>query len=162
MGLDIGSEDGQRVIFHGAYSAFMRFRSQVAFALGAKEFHKVYGGWALPQVLTKDNAMSGMALLMQRMEAMSCVSENKEYLEERAALKQSNPDIFILLDHSDCDGHWTPQECKKVATLLKTALPELCKLPKDGGHIGDWKTKTELFIEGLEYCVQNNQRAEFS
>lgn len=62
-------------------------------------------------------------------------------------------DIKLLLDHSDCDGLLTPDECALVA-------PRLRELVQDWDNDYDKRMALEL-ARGLEYCALNDLDMEF-
>jgi hypothetical protein len=62
-------------------------------------------------------------------------------------------DIIPLLNHSDCDGELSPEECKKVA-------PRLRELVKDWPDGYDKRRALEL-AEGMELAVSKNEHLQF-
>ncbi len=62
-------------------------------------------------------------------------------------------DIIPLLNHSDCDGELTVEECKKVAPRLK----ELIYPWEDDRD----KRKALGLIEGMELAIERNEPLEF-
>jgi len=70
-----------------------------------------------------------------------------------------NP-LNILLRHSDCGGEIEHKYLMGIATELKKIVP---LLPDEdtGGHIGNWREKTNTFIEGLERAYNNGDNIEF-
>jgi len=62
--------------------------------------------------------------------------------------------IKPLLDHSDCDGLLTPQECKAVAPRLKELI--------SGWADGDWDRMTaQRFADDLQKCADSNEDMVF-
>ena len=49
--------------------------------------------------------------------------------------------IYVLIDHSDCDGHILTEHCAPLADRLAGLLPEIFLLQS--------RETTELFIKGL-------------
>ncbi len=89
-------------------------------------------------------------------------------LEEfvRLWLKEnSNVDPGIVLDtffaHSDYDGEWDVEECKQVLFILQFVFEKLPKW-KQNGHIGIWKDKTQVFIDGLKVAIKEEKKATFA
>jgi hypothetical protein len=158
MGLLIRSGDRQQDIWAGAYSAFLRWRAEVGRVLGATEYHKGKGGWQFPQVINQDNAISAFESMLESMKRVNNPSDAE--IKELKTIEQQDPALYNFLVHSDCDGEWSPLECKEIAQLLQKALPKLPKT-KDLGHIGDWTKTTEKFIHGLLYCAKQGVKAEF-
>ena len=68
--------------------------------------------------------------------------------------------LSTFFDHSDCDGEWDVEECKQVLFLLRFVFEKLPK-EKQMGHIGVWKEKTQVFIDGLELAIAEEKRAIF-
>lgn len=62
--------------------------------------------------------------------------------------------IKPLLNHSDCDGVLTPEECKIVYPRLK----ELIKSWDDNNRD---KQKAMELIKGMKLCVERNENLEF-
>lgn len=69
--------------------------------------------------------------------------------------------LRLFMSHSDCDGKWTPKECKTIAVMMRRVLKKTKHVEDDGGHIGNWHDTTMKFIEGLEYCAKHKQSAMF-
>jgi hypothetical protein len=71
------------------------------------------------------------------------------------------PDILhVLLHHSDCDGIIEHKHCKSLADRLEELLP-LLPDGDGGGHIGDWREKTQRFIDGLRLADSLGENVEF-
>lgn len=66
-------------------------------------------------------------------------------------------DVKILLDHSDCDGNISPDDCKKLAVRLREIMKTL---PKPAG---DWNTYAhcERFAKGCELAASKNESIDF-
>ena len=64
-----------------------------------------------------------------------------------------NDDIIPLLNHSDCEGELTVEECKKVAPRLK----EMVLSWEDDR---DRRNALEL-VEGIELAISRNEPLEF-
>ena len=151
MGLDITSADNKTAIWNGAYTAFRRFRHEIARLLECVEYLKEL---PLAGIDAKSIAMISITVGTQ---FTSPAKLTKEMLEH----EKVTPGIMAFLLHSDCGGKWSPTECAQIVKLLK---PLLLRLPTkiDSGHIGDWGTTTKQFITGLEYCHSNGQNAIFA
>lgn len=63
-------------------------------------------------------------------------------------------DIKPLLDHSDCDGVLTPEECKVV-------YPRLNELIQDWSDGDVDKSRALELIEGMKLCVELGEDLEF-
>lgn len=63
-------------------------------------------------------------------------------------------DIKILLDHSDCDGELSPNECRKVAPRLREIVSPW---PDDDFD----KRKALLLADGMDLAAKNEEPLEF-
>jgi hypothetical protein len=68
--------------------------------------------------------------------------------------------LLALLNHCDCDGEIPHEECATMADALEDLLP---KLPDEdaGGHIGNWREKTQTFINGLRLAASKCENVDF-
>lgn len=85
MGLDTTHD-----AFHGAYSSFGRFRSQLlslAQSINIDDVHG-YGGHISPANILDEG-------------------------------------VRTLINHSDCDGDFTPDQCKMIADSLEALIPKM-------------------------------------
>ena len=135
MGLDTTHD-----CWHGAYSAFTRWRNKLAEVAGYA-FYKAGDPPIYDQPLidwghiTTENSYGQWA--------------------------NTPPDpLIVLIAHSDCEGEIYPAQAGPLADRLEELLP---LLPSDstGGHIGVWKDKTQAFINGLRAAVAANEPVEF-
>ncbi len=148
MGLDTTHD-----CWHGAYSAFHRWRCELAKIAGyppldlMEGFYNPLGKGHLPTLYSGSN-------------------ENSHSLEQLDAglpvkwecLKPSPLHEFLY--HSDCDGEIAWENCNVIANCLEELLP---KLPSGeaGGHIGNWRDKTKKFIDGLRLAFKEKENVEF-
>lgn len=153
MGLDISHD-----AWHGAYSAFMRWREKIAEVAGFPPLELMEGfydenGYNSPWSLLDSAYPKGDEL------AMSCVRRIREKLPIKWDKFLSDP-LCELLFHSDCDGELSYGKAGKIAARLKELLP---LLPDEdaGGHIGKWKEKTEAFIKGCELAYSKKEKLIF-
>lgn len=67
--------------------------------------------------------------------------------------KVSDPNLDIFIFHSDCDGRFTPQECRKIAKALK----RVPYFESHGHNYGDMKPYNMLdkFIDMFDYCAKH-------
>lgn len=154
MGLDISHDT-----WHGSYSAFMTWRRKIAEVAGLPPLDLMEGFYdPLPP-----NEQSLPTLYRG-------LSQEKDYpytltsLDERLPIKWDclKPMyLFELLYHSDCGGHIAWSKCRRIADDLEKLLPALSELPDQGGHIGNWKEKTEIFIKGLRLAYSKKERLVF-
>lgn len=72
-----------------------------------------------------------------------------------------SPDpLHVLLHHSDCDGIIEVKYLKGLAERLEQILP---LLPDEdaGGHIRNWREKTQTFIDGCWAAYESDEPLEF-
>lgn len=136
--------------WHGAYSAFMRWRRKIA----------QLGGWPPLQLMEGFISDSDLYAFSQDYKA-----EAARLMEEFSLpLKWDlNPDrrLIPLLTHSDCDGQLSVEELKQIVPALRELLPRLKDEPEAFGHIGNWHDKTMTFIEGCEEAIAANEPLDF-
>lgn len=120
MGLDTTHD-----CWHGAYSAFHRWRTKIAEVAGYPPLDSMQG-----------------------------------FDGERSWDEFQADPLAKLLHHSDCDGSIAAADCGPIADRLAELVPLLP--PGDGGgHIGDWRAKTESFINGLRRAAAAGEDVEF-
>jgi hypothetical protein len=66
------------------------------------------------------------------------------------------------MDHSDCDGEWTAEECKAIEALLRPKLADIPVSEDGGGHLGNMSETVTTFLDGLLYCAEHNVVACFA
>lgn len=157
MGLDCSHD-----AWSGAYSAFMRWRTMLAEVAGLPPLELMEGFYCslsndfMPPTLyhgpnTYQSAFGAdsrpfMAGLDDRLPIMwDCLKPNP---------------LHELLIHSDCDGEIAAERCGPIADALEQLIP---LLPEDeaGGHIGDWRTTTQRFVDGLRAAAAQGEPLEF-
>lgn len=152
MGLDISHG-----AWSGAYSAFSRWRTEIA-------------------------RLAGIPLPLMEGFYSHCSSEWDELIKEKdiasnwslgAFFKTVHPSLplkwellrpdplHVLLNHSDCDGDIAPEDATKIADRLQELLP-LLPMAENEGHIGNWKDKTSEFIEGCRLAASQNEPLHFA
>ena len=126
--------------FDGAYSAFNRFRGIIAKAMG--------GSWPPHEDKNLD--------------------DNLWYYDDENFSEKTQPGLFELMRHSDCDGYITPGKCKKVADELEDLLPKLEQLQEThglgGGHIENsrgYVAVAKRFIAGCRLAHESKERLLF-
>jgi hypothetical protein len=153
MGLDISHNT-----WHGAYSAFMTWRTKIAFLAGFPPLELMEGFYwpndHNPFTLLDYKYPKGDEL------DMSALRRIRERLPIKWDLFGNHP-LVELLTHPDCEGYINYSKCGKIADELEKLLPLLEKEEDQGGHIGNWKAKTETFIVGLRLAAKNKERLQF-
>lgn len=127
--------------WHGAYSAFSRWRDGVALAAGYRVWPVQYAiGTRNTIILDWGHLPEGHLL--------------GEWPETPA-----DP-LLVLLTHQDCEGVIHPRDAGPLADRLESLLD---KLPEenDPGHIGNWRACTCRFIAGLRLASNNNEDVVF-
>lgn len=153
MGLDTSHN-----CWHGAYSAFMRWRREVAKLAGLPPLELMEGFFDEVSAINNPFFETHKAECSQGFNVNSPESIWKRLPIKWEALKPSA--LHILLYHSDCDGEIKWQDCNAIADALET----VCVKMKDedaGGHIGHWKAKTRQFVDGLRLAASNHENIEF-
>jgi hypothetical protein len=157
MGLDCSHN-----AWHGAYSAFMRWRRKLAEVAGLPPLDLMEGFYAplnsqhLPTLYhgptTRDRAYGG--------------EDSRPYLadlDDRLPIKWDclKPSaLHELLYHSDCDGEIPTERCGPIADALEALIP-LLPDGDDGAHIGWWRKKTAQFVAGLRAAAAAGEPLEF-
>ena len=132
MGLDTTHE-----CWHGPYSAFGRWRNELARVAGYS-FYK-QDGFDIPLIdwgHLPDETLFG-----------------------EWARTPDDP-LIVLIAHSDCEGVIHPAQADALAKRLEELIPLLPE-EKDRGHIGSWRAKTQQFVDGLREAVERNEDVEF-
>lgn len=127
--------------WHGAYSAFSRWRNKLAEVAGYEiaEIESEHG-------LKMDTVLVDWGHL-------------QENIYGEWAKTPDDP-LLVLIAHSDCEGKIYPAQAEPLAQRLEALLP---LLPNEvgGGHIGNWRETTQEFIDGLRLAVSENQAVDF-
>lgn len=143
--------------WHGAYSAFNRWRTMIAHVAGFPPLELMEGFYFEkehnPFTLLDIEHKGGNKL------AMSAINRIRERLPIKWDL--FNSPLVELLTHSDCDGEIEYSKCNDIANELEKLLPSLEKQEDGGGHIGSYKNKTEQFICGLRLAYKDKENIEF-
>lgn len=153
MGLDL-----THGCWHGAYSAFMRWRQKVALLAGYPPLDFMDGFW---EAGTYGDPFYMLAIQNGRKDDWS-KGDFEPYSRHMPILWEMFKDdpLIELLRHSDCDGELPWENCGAIANQLEKLLP---KMPKGdaGGHIGDYRDKTQAFIDGLRLAAKQRENVEF-
>lgn len=139
----------------GPYSAFMRWRIALAKAAGFPPLRLMEGFYEPPS----EEAMKWAA---PRTGGPLCGSHYGPSLHgwiERHTAEfpiswapfKKDP-LYILLDHSDCDGEIAAKHCEPLADRLLALIP---KMPKE------WREKTELATVGARDAAAKNEDITF-
>ena len=146
--------------WHGAYSAFHRWRLKLAEIAGIPL--PFMEGW-YGEVVT--DGMAGHPVwakyaYQDRPGSMfkdSMLDDLKFFPIRWGVLR---PDaLHILLNHSDSDGEIAWEDCGPLADRLAELLSSLDG--DGGGHIGNYRDKTRAFIDGLRLAAQKRENVDF-
>lgn len=143
MGLDTTHD-----CWHGAYSAFSRWREMLA----------EVAGYTVNKVTFSD----GYSTLLVMIDWAQVKEEQLNGDWDRIPCRlDGTPDpLLILITHYDCEGHIKVEHLEPLAARLEELLPAL--EGKDGlGHIGLYTEKTQTFIDGLRAAAAAGERVEF-
>ena len=153
MGLDISHD-----AWHGAYSAFMWWRTKLAEIAGLPPLELMEGFYS-EDVFSMNPIIRLEAFSIGNETVKSIIAELKKSLPIRWSVLRSDV-LYELLYHSDSDGEISWQIAGKLAKRLRELLP---LLPDEdaGGHIGNWREKTEQFIKGCEEAYKKKEKLEF-
>lgn len=152
MGLDCSHN-----AWHGAYSAFMRWREELAKVAGLPPLALMEGFYT---PMRADGG--GIPTFYLGIRPDDLVVNGIRRLEESLPIKWDclQPSaLHELLYHSDCEGEIEADRCGPIADALEELLP---KLHGDrGGHIGDIHAKTQQFINGLRAAAAAGEPLDF-
>jgi len=131
----------------GAYSAFSRWREQLARTAG---YTVAKVTWEDGDVF--DNNRDWVLIDWGHITNAHLMGEWDE--------TPADP-LLVLIAHSDCEGVIHPAQAGPLADRLTELLP-LLPDEADLGHIGAWRPKTQAFIDGLRAAVEAGEDVEFS
>jgi hypothetical protein len=140
MGLDTTHD-----AWHGAYSAFSRWRDKLAEVAGYEIAKVEVDNFGTP--VLRPTVLIDWGHIVE-----------KNYYGEWDA-PPADPLIYLIA-HSDCDGLLHPPAAMALAERLTELLP---LLPEGDavGHIGNWRDKTQTFIDGLRAAAAAGEDVEF-
>jgi hypothetical protein len=140
--------------WHGAYSAFMRWREMIAEVAGMPPLQMMDGFWQKGQA-----PYDPATLIFNDKMAKEAVERFCSRLPIKWESLKPDP-LHTLLYHSDCDGEIAWEDCGPIADRLEELLP---KFPngEGGGHIGNWRDKTSKFIDGCRAAYKAKENLNF-
>jgi hypothetical protein len=141
MGLDTSHD-----CWSGAYSAFSRWRDELARAAG-------YTFRTYPE--------DPMPWRKYVAEINWDALEYKNYQGEWDRIPEDP--LILLLAHSDCDGEIKPEHALLLADRLEQLLPALPDESTATGHIErcGWRGTTQRFIDGLRQASAAGEAVDF-
>lgn len=157
MGLDCSHN-----AWHGAYSAFMRWRMKLAQVAGLPPLELMEGFYnpldtkGYPATLYHGIDTGKPAYGPDSRPHLADIDDGLPI--SWACLKPSP--LHELLSHSDCDGDIPADRCVAIADALEALVP---LLPDEvaGGHIGHWREKTMQFVAGLRAAAASGEPLDF-
>lgn len=156
MGLDVTHD-----CWHGAYSAFGRWRAKLAelggYELDAWQLRHPHGAelWEKPEwrhLVKEPPPEKTRGLIFWDNITTDNLQGDWEMMPE-------DP-LIILLAHSDCDGKITADHAGPLAVRLEKLIP-LMGEEDGGGHIGSYAEKTTQFVKGLREAAAAGEAVEF-
>ena len=162
--------DSTHNCWHGAYSAFMRWRQMLAQVAGLpplsmmEGFCNIRGYFGEKEMEEIDNVIPftqryGNTPVAHAREIIWNLYLEKFELPIKWDYYKEDP-LVILLHHSDCEGDIKCKDCGPLADRLEELLPNIPD-GSGGGHIGNWKDKTKTFIDGLRLASEKREDVEF-
>lgn len=136
--------------FHGAYSAFNRFRQAVAKAMGGS-----YPPHENPLTCSDGD------LIIDPDQSKFYVPGNWQIFQKE------RPGLTAFLLSNDCEGEFSPETCKQMADEIEALLPEIQKLDEteeNWGHIsrdGGFGSVAKRYIEGCRLAYNSNETLEY-
>ena len=145
MGVIIESEDGT-IVFAGSYNGFGSFRQEIAQVLDCPTYNTHV------DLMVESMVPSEVRTIRDRIRLAEEAKQAKRRMDQELRnLYVTKSYAQTFLEHSDCDGFWTPQECQDVKRLLEEVKPKLKSVEI-----------LTTFVKGLEYGIRNQQNINFT
>lgn len=156
MGLDCSHN-----AWHGAYSAFMQWRTELAKVAGLPPLELMDGFYAPLDCGSLPTLYHGMNTQDPAFGPDS--RPHMANLDDRLPISwdclKPSP-LHELLYHSDCEGEIAADKCVAIADALEELIPLLPE-GEGGGHIGVWRDKTAQFVAGLRAAAAAGEALDF-
>ena len=137
----------------GGYGSFMTWRRKIAEVAGLPPLDLMEGFYT---PLKRSTGVDGLATLYCGVNPPSYTLEQIDAALpiKWSALKKDK--LHILLSHSDCEGKISSRQCAGIADSLEKLIP---LLPDElgSGHIGNWREKTQTFVDGLRAAAESKE-----
>lgn len=133
--------------WHGAYSAFSRWREKLAEVAKFAPLNEMAGYYPIDP----DKPFSGQTTFDTPPAPNGLPRSWDAYKDDP---------LTVLLRHSDCDGYIPVEWCEPLAARLEQLIPLLPDVDA-GGHIGNWRDKTQTFIDGLRRAAAAGEDVGF-
>lgn len=131
MGLDTSHN-----CWHGAYSAFARFRKGLAAEIGINL-----------------DTMEGFG-------PSTSITLMPGYVPAMANKWEPDP-VYALLNHSDCEGEIAHADCGPLAKRLREIVADIDPARAAGGHLDGIREAAITFAEGLELADNCGEDVDF-
>lgn len=149
MGLDTSHD-----CWHGAYSAFMRWRKEICKVAGLPPLELMEGFYVPLKAHGLPTLYHGVGTREE-----NYLTDLEQFLPISWDCLKPSP-LHKLLHHSDCDGELAWEDCGSIADSLEALIPKF-PIGEVGGHIGNWRDKTQLFIDGLRRASAAKENVDF-
>jgi len=147
MGLDTTHD-----AWHGAYSAFMRWRHTIAVAAGYELTRYPPENEAWPAKFGREGVVIDWGHVVEK-------NYYGDWDQIPCGITGPDP-LLILIAHSDCEGHIEPEHAALLADRLEELLPAL-EGQDVGGHVGNVAATTQRFIDGCRAAALAGEQVEF-
>lgn len=154
MGLDVSHE-----AWHGAYSAFTRWREALATAAGYEIGFLATGELFVDEGYGPRPPIGKWVPLRETILIDWGHIERKNYDGDWDVMP-SDP-LILLIAHSDCDGYIEPWHAGVLANRLEELIPLIPEHQDMGGHVGNVRDKTRTFVDGARAAAKASERLEF-
>lgn len=152
MGLDVSHE-----AWTGSYGSFMAWRKRIAQVAGLPPLELMEGFYKPIDSNRKIYSFDTPTLWTSAEPNHLLLNLDKKLPIKWESLKPSP--LLTLINHSDCDGKISWEECNSIADCLESLI-EL--LPDEENHSWDWKETTKKFVDGLRLAYQLKENLIFS
>lgn len=145
--------------FHGAYSAFMRWREKLAEVAGIP-LHMMEGYYH-PDMMVPPSlkSLAGFLKAGGLDFVANAALKYHDYLPLRWELLRPDPALYFLLIHSDCEGDIPVEMLIPLAERLTELLPLLGDA--SAWDAGLFRDVTQKFIDGLRLAASLGEPVEF-
>jgi hypothetical protein len=145
--------------WHGAYSAFMTWREEIAKCIGIPL--RLMEGFYPKKDDDFDSPVSLIGYAVKNYPSGATHQWEKliGYFPLKWEAFKPSP-LHELLYHSDCDGDIKWESCNAIADELDKIITELPD-QNFGGHVQNIREKTQTFIDGLRLAYKNKENLDF-
>jgi len=142
MGLDTSHD-----CWHGAYSAFTRWRHAVAVA----------GGYRIVSPSPEERANGNY---FDYVDIDWSIFRDENYQDEWRNGPYIDDPLLLLIVHSDCDGIIHHEHARVLAGRLEGLIDKLDE-GQSGGHIWSMREVTQRFVNGLRKAADAGEDVDF-